>query len=391
MKTAKHNGFWPVTLGVVLALGACQTIAGIEERTLDPSAFADGGSDGEGGGPGDPPEDSAQCKKYCTDVMSACEGKNAVYTTEALCLGVCRNLDPGDPLEPVGNTVACRAHQASIAKAEPDENCRSAGPGGDGQCGSDCQAYCGLFAKVCPESNDYPTVAACEAACAGLTDQRRFDVIADHEDDSIECRLVHVSSATVEPTGHCAHAPVRPTEPWCTGKPEASPTCEEYCNIALVACEDDLAQYESREQCLDVCGALELGRNDDQTTNTVACRRYHAFSSTLAAAQHCPHSGPSGDGHCGDTSKVADGHTGNCESYCTLVAAACPNEFDATLVDAEQCMATCITLDEAEPESKYSVAKAKDSTALSCRILHAARAFADATACTAAVGGDPCQ
>jgi len=103
------------------------------------------------------------------------------------------------------------------------------------------------------------------------------------------------------------------------------------------------------------------------------------------------HSGPAGDGHCGDTSKIDAGHTGNCESYCTLLAAACPAQFAAEMGDAEQCMATCIGIDEADPESKYTIAKAKLSTGLSCRILYSARALADDTACTAAVGGDPCQ
>lgn len=362
---------------LALALGACQAIAGIEERKLDPDAAQ--------------VEASPQCKSYCNKVMSVCTGKNAVYTTMDICLGVCANLEPGDPLEPVGNTVACRVRQAEIAELEPDVNCRSAGPGGDGQCGSDCDAYCELFGELCPEYHPYPTQSACLKACNGLTDQARFDVIADHEGDSIECRLMHVSAAAVDPEAHCPHAPLVPAEPWCIGKKDDSPTCEEYCNINLAACDGALTQYESRQQCLDVCAALPLGMNKDQVGNTVACRRYHSFSSTLAAAQHCPHAGPSGDGHCGDTGWIAEGHTGNCESYCMLLAEACPDEFAAEMSDADQCMQTCLTLgNEAEPESKYSVARAKESTGVSCRILHTVRALRDPTFCAAALGGAPC-
>lgn len=388
MHASKHRTLWAWAM-VLGGLGACQEIAGIEDRVLKPSAFAEGG-DGGGGEPNVIPA-TAQCQRYCSDVMSACTAENAVYTDERLCLGVCAQLDPGDPLEPAGNTVACRARQAVIAKAEPDDHCRAAGPGGDGVCGTDCEAYCELYAELCPDHSEYTKLADCVKACGGLTDLPRYDVDKDHGGDSVECRLVHVSSASVDPAIHCPHAPVRPTQPWCTGKADESPTCDEYCNIALAACDGELAQYESREQCLAVCGAFELGSNDDQLTNTVACRRYHSFSSTLAAAQHCPHAGPTGDGHCGDISKVADGHTGNCESYCTLLAHACPSEFDASMGNAEQCMESCILLDEAEPESKYTVAKAKDSRALQCRVLHAARSYVDPTACASAIGGDPCN
>src|SRR5688500_18287338 len=141
MPVFKDRALWPLTL-VLAGLGACQSIAGIEDRVLNPAAFGEGG-DGSGGEPNVNPA-TPQCQRYCSDVMSACTAENAVYVDEALCLGVCAQLEPGDPLEPVGNTVACRARQAAIAKAEPAEHCRAAGPGGDGVCGSDCEAYCEL-------------------------------------------------------------------------------------------------------------------------------------------------------------------------------------------------------------------------------------------------------
>ena len=361
-------------VAVGLALGACQAIAGIEDRQLDPT----------GGG-------NAACNNYCDTVMQACTGDNAVYTTRELCMGVCAQLDPGDSLEPVGNTLACRLQEAKSAAREPAAHCRFVGPGGGGQCGSDCDAYCSLFPKVCPQNAEYKNEAACLKACAGLTDQNRFDVVGDHEGDTIECRLVHVSSATVKPKDHCSHAPIAPTAPWCTGKPNEAPTCAEYCNIDLAACDGELAQYETRQQCLDVCAALEPGTNADQSGNNVGCRRYHAFSATLAAAIHCSHSGPSGDGHCGDPGKVEDGKSGNCDSYCQLAAAACPSVFTAKFGTAAKCKSECIALPEAAPDSGYTVARAKESTGLSCRILHAARAFADPQACAAAVGGSPCN
>jgi hypothetical protein len=370
----QRPAFGQLLLGtlVALALGACQAIAGIEDRKLDPNRPM-------------PRSDSAECKSYCETVMDVCQGANAVYTTVELCLGVCALLEPGDELEPVGNTLACRLQEAKSAEREPADHCRFLGPGGGGKCGSDCEAYCDLFPQVCPDDVEYTTRASCLKACSGLTDQERFDVVKDHDGDSIECRLVHLSSATVKPAEHCAHAPIPPSEPWCTGKADAAPTCAEYCKIQRAACDGALEQYETEQQCLDVCAALEPGNNADQTDNTVGCRRYHAFSATLALAAetHCSHSGPTGDGHCG-------GPTGNCESYCTLLAAACPAEFAAEMVDAEQCLVTCAELDEASADSKYSTGDAQNSTGLSCRFLQVARAFGEPSACEGAIGGADC-
>lgn len=378
-----------VALGLVglagLGIAACQSIAGIEDRTLDPDA--------PNPTPGDTPA-TAQCQSYCDTVMAACVGENAVYATQAHCLAICAKLAPGDSNEPVGNTVACRLRQAKIAQnSEPEETCRLAGPGGGDECGSDCEAYCTLYPQVCPDLYLYGDTKTCLDACQGLTDQNSYNLSDDHGGDTIECRLVHTASATVDPVEHCKHGPIVLPAEWCVNDPEQPPTCQEYCQIELAACRGDVAQYESKQQCLDVCEALDPGVNSDVDGNTVGCRRYHSFNSTLGADNHCPHSGPTGDGHCGDASTLeqATGRTGNCESYCQLVEAACPAEFAAELTNADDCMQTCIGLDEADRDTRYTVASAKNSTGLKCRVLHAVRAFQDAEACGAAVGGDPCQ
>lgn len=365
---------------LVLGLGACQAIAGIEDRTL--------AADAE-----DPA--SPECESYCSAVMDACGGRNAVYSTEKHCLSVCKHLDPGDPIEPTGtNTVACRTRQAALAELEPDTSCRAAGPGGDGVCGTDCEGYCTLFQSVCTELDPYKTTESCLQACSGLTDQSSFDLGADHGGDTVECRLVHVTNSTLDPVGHCKHSPIILPEEWCVGAPDKPPTCQEYCQIELAACTGSLSQYESEQQCLDVCAALDPGTNADIKENTVGCRRYHSFSATLLADTHCPHSGPTGDGHCSNAAPEKPGDTsGNCESYCTLLEKACPTEF-AALGSTADCMASCAELEQAPNESRYTVATAKQSTGHKCRVLHAARALAtpsDPLDCAAAVGGDPCN
>lgn len=362
---------------VALALGACQAIAGIEERELDPNAAA--------------PADSKQCKDYCAAVLENCEGSNAQYNTLSSCLAFCRLLDPGSAVEPEPNTVACRAREAGFSEREPDSHCAAAGPGGNGVCGTDCDAYCLVYPKVCEDTYAYGSTKECLKACSGLTDQDSFDVARDHDGDTVECRLVHtVASATESPETHCAHAPIPPAQPYCAGKPSDEPTCDEYCNIVQAACDDDLLQYESPKQCLAVCEELERGANDDQTQNTVGCRRYHSFSSTLAPTTHCYHSGPTGDGHCGHDDEVT-GITANCESYCRLVKAACPDEFAAGPGSDEDCLMACSDLAEAEADSKYAVATAEDSRGLNCRVLYTVRAFEDKNACASALGGDRCE
>jgi hypothetical protein len=355
-------------------LAACQAVAGIEDRTLDPNFGK--------------PVSTPQCQDYCATVLGACTGTNTVYTTEEICLGVCAKLDPGDAEDTNNNTIACRQYYATEAKHEPADNCPLAGPGGGGKCGTDCDAYCQLYPAVCPDDYKYKSTADCLKFCGSLLDQDTFDVARDHDGDSIECRLVHTSSATVLPKEHCPHAPIFPTEP-CINPPDESPSCEAYCAIELVACTGDLAQYQAQDECLAVCDALLRGSNEDQTGNSVGCRRYHSFNSSLGPDNHCSHSGPTGDGHCGHDD-LDKGYRGNCDSYCTLVAAACPSEFDNEMGTAEKCMEACIDLPEAEADSKYSVTNGEDSTGLNCRILHTVRAFADPTACASAIGGDQC-
>jgi hypothetical protein len=177
-----------------------------------------------GGEPALPDDDGSTpeattCGQYCDEVMQACVQENAVYATVEVCLAVCAQLEPGDPLEPTGNTLACRAARAKAAKTEPDTQCWRAGPGGGGTCGSDCEAYCALYPLVCPDEASAQGTDDCLERCGELSDQSRFNVTADHGGDTLECRLVHLSSATLEPAVHCAHARLEATEPWCVGAP----------------------------------------------------------------------------------------------------------------------------------------------------------------------------
>jgi hypothetical protein len=373
--------FLGITCAALGGAFGCQSLADIEERSL--------ASDATGGGSSGPPP-SDECVEYCDTVMTNCSGDFVVYKSRDVCLDVCAALDPGDPLEPAGNTVACRMFEAKEAAREADAHCASAGPGGGDTCGSDCEAWCGLLEQACP--TDYAVLDDCEALCAGLPDNDTFDANTYYEADTIECRLIHVGAALRDPT-HCSHAAFNPTARCLPGEDE-EPTCANLCQLVQTTCTGDNAVYESEEQCLAVCEVFEPGTGTDNGPNTVGCRNYHAGSAATAPGTHCKHAGPSGDGHCGAYME-AENRSGNCESYCLLLETACGEEADYPFASQEDCESTCqedFAETGAADDSGYSVdTAAEDPSSLQCRTLHAARALTDDSACAAALGGAPCS
>src|SRR5690606_20062930 len=125
----------------------------------------------------------------------------------------------------------------------------------------------------------------CETKCRAFGDSDTYDVAsgADHEGDTVQCRLVHVTSAAADPEdagGHCGHAELHPTD-WCDGADavDEGKECERYCRVVRVACQGDLALYDDDEQCMATCEALELGNARDQIEDTIGCRTWHGISS----------------------------------------------------------------------------------------------------------------
>jgi hypothetical protein len=165
-----------------------------------------GGTAGGGGGGNEPP----LCEQYCDRVETACVDAIRQYASRDACLAVCALLDPGPAGTATGNTVRCRLAQAQLAAGtgEPGMYCFSAGPGGAGICGEDCEGYCALMTAKCAQLGSY---AECLTACGDVPDLSqppdnvRFSANID-DGDSLQCRLYHVSAATLDPNLHCAHA-----------------------------------------------------------------------------------------------------------------------------------------------------------------------------------------
>jgi hypothetical protein len=410
------------TLFVGLALTGCEQIAGIERRRY----LGDGGLRDGGPEQFDYPS-KAQCDEFCGVVTESCNETSGVFAYKKdtqYCNSLCRHLPKArDPGNADGtNSFECRKREADNAfgqKGDPDEgaqSCRSTGAGGAPYCGSNCEAYCQLFANVCADTPTKPR-EDCLEECEALASDDSLDAdksFSNNDADTVECRLSHLGAAatakvagsTGETALHCEHASiyVDKLSPCMT----ATPRCTDYCELTMNTChnkgEEDLRQYETLQDCLNVCAKgpvnsleLEAGKTQDKDRDTVACRRYHAYNALLFdRPYHCNHAGPAGDGHCGDL----------CTSYCQLVKKACErNGYNQDFPNGdEQCKAQCEMIpavaalkqaDKPIADLKYNVGlgqAGKDT--IQCRLYHTSKAFGSpATECEHALGrtGSKCD
>lgn len=380
--------------GAVL-ITSCEWIAGIPERT----------------------QVTEPCDAFCDLAGKLCKGSFAIYKPNE-CAAVCALYSSEDR--------QCRFDELKKLERSGENEaslyCANASlVGGDGVCGgSACKTYCSAMSKVCLDHQEsvvnYPeadgsNAEECETKCAVIPDltflpqdrgESTFDVVRDHEGDTLQCRFVHLSLAAQDEVladDHCLHAYVNPQPmmeskpPWCgSPKTDGVPRCEDYCHVVTAACVDDLKVYDDEKQCLNACKALPLGKLDvTGGVNSIACRKYHSYNAATydgKASQHCPHAGPGGQPACGD----------DCESMCLLVAKACPDEYESEYNgSAQSCQRSCDEARKADPKyssGSYSVAQAKQGDAFACRLYHAALANSftnDAQAeCAVAVGTVKC-
>jgi len=383
------------------SLGACQAIAGIEDRTYVAPPSSGGETGSAGTGSQEPP--SPECVEYCNKAKNVCQTDQSgntvtngvLYLSDEACLATCKHM----PLTGADqNSVACRMQQLRFVDTGEDvpRYCANAGPGGNGACGSNCENYCQLFKAACkdefekyaPTSAEDDGIATCVSKCLGLTDTGLFDstMNGNYLGDTLQCRLVHTCSSMLDPATHCSHAELKP-QTKCVDDPMAAPDCKKFCRLDLAECsEAGFPVYENEDQCVAVCEALEPGHIGDKSENTAGCRMYHAYNSMLDPKTHCAHTGPGGDGHCVDGDKH---DAGNCQSYCRLLETACKDDFDGSFADQADCQADCAQLKGAGADSNYSIT-AKGNN-LQCRLLHVSRALTNSKECAAAQGAAPCK
>jgi hypothetical protein len=131
----------------------------------------------------------------------------------------CSTYPAGTLEDESGNTLGCRIHVLETSKAMIElSDCAAAGPGGNGVCGQNCDAFCESMVTVCPEG--FESVGDCLALCETLIECGTYSVDPGVTPDnpSIQCRLYHLSAAAVNILGatpgeqtsaqqkHCPHA-----------------------------------------------------------------------------------------------------------------------------------------------------------------------------------------
>lgn len=403
------------SLVVAFALAGCEQIAGIERRTYR----GDGGVDDGGLGEVEYPSQQ-ECDDFCGVVEESCNETAGVFAYKSMtkyCNSLCLHLPRASSPQKVSGTHSfeCRQREAENAfgqRGDPDEgvqSCRSASAGGAPYCGSNCEAYCQLFADICADTPTKPR-ENCLEECAALASDDTLDAdksFSSNNADTVECRLSHLGAAatakvneSVEETAlHCEHAGiyVDKLSPCMT----ATPRCRDYCALTMKTCHNegdaDLRQYETEQDCLNVCAkgltnSAELKPNStqDKDQDTVACRRYHAYNALLFdRPYHCNHAGPGGDGHCDFL----------CPAYCRLVKKTCEKNGYAENFPGgdKECETECakipaianlIAMDKKQADLQYNVGLGlKGGNTIQCRLYHASKAIgAEDKECAAALG-----
>jgi hypothetical protein len=176
-----------------------------------------------GAGGGDMPPST--CEAYCDVVLKNCTGKYEQYRTLGQCLSVCQRLPVGSPGDENVNSVECRIRQARIADGEAFLYCKSAGPLGEGRCGSNCEAYCSLMTIECTKDSTatnlelsyFDSNEACMSNCTAMavdpSGPTQYSSSATNEPsaltgNNVYCRAYHVAAGIEqdEATEHCPHA-----------------------------------------------------------------------------------------------------------------------------------------------------------------------------------------
>ena len=194
-------------LGAASATASCNGVLGIESATEAPPVLTD-------------PNAVATCGTYCSTVLANCTGQHYAQFIEVaqqihICTLACANSswDPGNPGETSGNSLACRATHAVMAKAEPEANCQAAGLGGGNICGnatSDiCAGFCQLVTSYCGDQAYDADSADCEAKCPSYPYYTGADAsdIDLGEGNSLNCRLYHLENAYLSPSQISTHCP----------------------------------------------------------------------------------------------------------------------------------------------------------------------------------------
>lgn len=141
------------------------------------------------------------CASYCGGIQARCPDALAQYGSMEECVGSCSLLPLGTLGEMAGNTLGCRIYHTEAAGEDAGAHCEHAGPGGGSMCGATaCEAFCSMAPGTCP---DEWQVNTCMNRCGMLDSTPPYSIASSG--DTLECRLYHLTAATVDPATHCPH------------------------------------------------------------------------------------------------------------------------------------------------------------------------------------------
>jgi len=326
------------------------------------------------------------CTEYCANITEVCTGTNQQFESQAFCEASCwgypnlANMTGATS----GDSFQCRIYHLGVANtsvANMAIHCPHAGfNGGDGTCGTACEAYCDSMLFACPGVFPYPADnrTNCLQQCAMYPKLHTNPAnnATQPTENTYECRAWHVifGLSTNTTTVHCPHASPNGGPAPNGGPGVCGSVCDNYCDNDLQTCTGDLTQWANRSQCMLACLSWPEG-NTSNTGSTYACRKYHATVANTTSSNagiHCVHTGPLGGyGVCGSA----------CDGYCNILGKACGGSNT-------QCMMDCANYTQTSTVMTKDLWKS-DENSLECRTAYAVEALADASMCNEAMHGGP--
>jgi len=219
-------------------------------------------------------------------------------TDAEACLDACDTLSTdGSPSAYNEDTVQCRISHIVTAANDPGQlfHCGHGAPVPTEYCDEpvpspDCDTYCEIMYKTCPEQLLSGNLDTCPLACdaSGVL----LGKMGDTWGNSLGCRIFHAGNAFYgDPQACQAASPA--------GGNVCGSYCTVYCDLAMAVCKDDNQLYDVPDTCIDTCLGFDTsGAPEDFMGNTLQCR-----VNWLLLATHSPEST---DQACKEASAASD-------------------------------------------------------------------------------------
>ncbi|MEL6181379.1 MAG: hypothetical protein AAFS10_20645 [Myxococcota bacterium] len=167
-----------------------------------------------------------------------------------------------------------------------------------------CVSYCDLAQTACitDDTRLFADDSECFTTCAAYpTTGFTSDTITDRWGDSVQCRIAHLETATIDPVTHCPHG-----SPEGGGKCVGSSPCAIYCGLMEENCVGASSPFDPenlQSQCFEACLVYPVTNSSADTTgDSYECRLNAVLQAPNDPATFCASAAPDGGTVCvGDT------------------------------------------------------------------------------------------